>query len=100
MTYKKGQKKGQSNQDGQESQGKKGSSSTLDDSKKGIASMNSEEQKEISKKRDKALAESDIGIGSNSSDKQLDKPSSKKENRGRSKGLGKRPDPQGKEGKR
>ena len=100
MTDKKGQKKGQSNQGEQESHSKKGSSSTSDDSKKGIASMNSEEQKEISTKRDKALAESDNRIGSNSSDKQLDKPSSKKENRGPSRGLGKRPGPQGKEGNR
>ena len=98
MTDKKGQKKGQSNQGGQESPGKKGSSSTSDDSKKRIASINSEEQKEISSKRGKPLDES--GIGSNSSGKQLDKPSSEKENQGRSKGLGKRPGPQGKQGKR
>ena len=100
MTDKKGQKKGQSNQGGQESHGKKGSSSTSDDSKKGIASMNSEEQKEISSKRGKALPESDNRIESNINVKQLDKPSSKKENQGRSRGLGKRPGPQGKEGKR
>ena len=100
MTDKKGQKKGQSNQGGQESHGKKGSSSTSDDSKKGIASMNSEEQEEISSKRGKALAESYNRIGSNSSGKQLDKPSSEKENQGHSRGLGKRPGQQGKQGKR
>ena len=100
MTNKKDPKKVQSNQDGQESLGKKGSSKKSDDSKKGIASLNSEEQNEISSKRSKALTEYHKRIGSNSSDKQLDKSSSKKENQGRSRGLGKRPGPQGKEGNR
>ena len=100
MTNKKATKKGQSNQGGQESHVKKGTSITSDDSKKGIASMNSEEQKEISSKKSKALADYHKRIGSNSSGKQLDKASSKQENQGRSRGLGKRPGPQGKEGKR
>jgi len=100
MTDKKGQIKGQSNQGGQESRGEKGNSSTLDDSKKGIASMNSEEPKEISSKKGNVLAESDNRIKGDSSDKQLDKSSSKKENQGRSRGLGKRPGPQGKESNR
>ena len=100
MTNKKVTKKGQSNQGGQESHVKKGTSITSDDSKKGIASMNSEEQKEISSKRGKPSVESGNRIESNSSGIQLNKSSSKKENQGRSKGVGKRLGPQGKEGNR
>ena len=100
MANKKVQNKGQSNQGGQESRGNKGSASTSGDSKKGIALMNSEEQKEISGKRGKPSAESGNSIESNSSGNQLNKSSSKKENQGPSKGLGKRLGPHGKEGKR
>ena len=100
MANKKVKNKGQSNQDGQESRGNKGSASTSGDSKKGIASMNSEEQKEISSKRGKPAAESGNRIESNSSGIQLNRSSSKKENQGRSKGVGKRLGPQGKEGNR
>jgi hypothetical protein len=62
--------------------------------------MNSEEQKEISSKRGKPAAESGNRIESNSSGIQLNRSSSKNENQGRSKGVGKRLDPQGKEGNR
>ena len=93
-------KKGQSNQSGQESRGKKGSASTSGDSKKRPASLNSEEQKEISGKRGKPSVESGNRIESNSSGIQLNKSSSEKENQGRSKGVGKRLGPQGKAGNR
>ena len=100
MANEKDQNKGQSNQGVQKSLGNKDSSGTSGDSKKGNAFMNPEEQKEISSKKSKALADYHKRIGSNSSGKQLDKASSKQENQGRSRGLGKRPGPQGKEGKR
>ena len=100
MVKKKGQNKGQSNQGGQESRGKKGSASTSVDSKKGPASINAEEQKEISGKRGKSSVEPGNRIESNSNGIQLNKSSSKNENQGRSKGVGKRLGPQGKEGNR
>ena len=100
MANEKGQNKGQSNLGVQKSRGNKDSSGTSGDSKKGIASMNSEEQKEISSKRGKPAAESGNRIESNSSGMQLNRSSSKKENQGRSKGVGKRLGPHGKEGNR
>lgn len=100
MVKKKGQNNGQSNQDGQESRGKKGSASTSVDSKKRPASINAEQQKEISGKRGKPSVESGNRIESNSNGIQLNKSSSKNENQGRSKGVGKRLGPQGKEGNR
>ena len=98
MANKKVQNKGQSNQGGQEIGGNIGSASTSGDSKKGIASMNSKEQKEISSKKGKPAAESGNRIESNSSGIQLNRSSSKKENQGRSKGVGKREGSQGKQG--
>ena len=99
MANEKDQNKGQSNQGVQKSLGNKDSSGTSGDSKKGNAFMNPEEQKEISsKKRHKPLAEPGNRSGSDTSGKQLDKSSSKRENQGRSRGLGKRPGSQGKQG--
>ena len=61
--------------------------------------MNPEEQKEISsKKRHIPLAESGNRCGSDTSRNQLNKSSSKNENQGRSKGIGKREGSQGKQG--
>lgn len=99
MANKKVQNTGQSNQNGQEHPGNKGTT-TAKDSKKEIASIDLEEQKEISSKRGKPAAEKGNRIESNSSGIQLNKSSSKNENQGRSKGLGKRMGPQGKEGNR
>ena len=99
MANEKDQNKGQSNQGVQKSHGNNDSSGTSGDSKKGNVFMNPEEQKEISsKKRHKPLAESGSRSGSDTSGKQLDKSSSKKENQGRSKGLSKREGSQGKQG--
>ena len=100
MANKKVQNTGHSNQGGQENPGNKGSATTSGDSKKEIASMDLEEQKEISSKRGKPATEKGNRIESNSSGIQLNKSSSKNENQGRSKGLGKRMGPQGKEGNR
>ena len=99
MANKKVQNTGQSNQNGQENPVNKGTT-TASDSKKEIASIDLEEQKEISSKRGKPAAEKGNRIESNSSGIQLNKSSSKNENQGRSKGLGKRMGPQGKEGNR
>ena len=98
MENENGQNKGQSNQGVQKSRGNKDSSGTSGDSKKGNAFMNPEEQKEISSKRGKPAAESGNRIESNSSGIQLNRSSSKKENQGRSKGVGKREGSQGKQG--
>ena len=99
MANKKVQNTGQSNQDGQENPSNKGTT-TSSDSKKEIASIDLEEQKEISSKRGKPAAEKGNRIENNSGGIQLNKSSSKNENQGRSKGLGKRMGPQGKEGNR
>ena len=99
MANEKEQNKGQSNQGVQKSRGNKDSSGTSGDSKKGNAFMNPEEQKEMSsKKRHKPLAKLGNRSGSDTSRNQLNKSSSKKENQGRSKGLGKREGSQGKQG--
>ena len=99
MANKKVQTTGQSNQNGQENPGNKGTT-TSGNQKKEIASTDLEEQKEISSKRGKPAAKKGNIIESNSSGIQLNKSSSKNENQGRSKGLGKRMGPQGKEGNR
>ena len=99
MANKKVQNTGQANQGGKENPGNKGTT-TSGDSKKEIASIYLEEQKEISSKRGKPAAEKGNRIESNSSGIQLNKSSSKNENQGRSNGLGKRMGPQGKEGNR
>ena len=100
MANEKGQKKSQSNQGVQKSRDNKDSSGTSGDSKEQIASMNSEEQKEISSIRGKPAAESGNRIENNSSGIQLNRSSSKEGNQGRSKGVGKRLGPHGKEGNR